>query len=79
MSGLSSGNLWLMAQFYNEYCQDENLVPLVREISWSKHIVILKRCKNSQERQFYILATKKFGWTKEVLIHQVGNKTFEKY
>jgi predicted nuclease of restriction endonuclease-like (RecB) superfamily len=79
MTGFSVGNLWLMAQFYSEYHTDENLVPLVREISWSKHIVILKKCKDSQERQFYTLATKKFGWTKDILIHQVENKTFEKY
>ena len=79
MRGLSAGNLWLMAQFYAEYHADENLVPLVREISWSKHITILKKCKESQERQFYIHATKKFGWTKNVLIHQIENKSFEKY
>jgi predicted nuclease of restriction endonuclease-like (RecB) superfamily len=79
MGGLSVGNLWLMAQFYIEYQSDTNLVPLVREISWSKHVVILKKCKDSQQRQFYIIATKKFGWTKDVLIHQVENKTYEKY
>lgn len=79
MSGFSVGNLWLMAQFYSEYQMDENLVPLVREISWSKHVVILKKCKDSQERQFYTLATKKFGWTKDVLIHQVESKTYERY
>ena len=79
MSGFSEGNLWLMAQFYSEYHAAENLVPLVREISWTKHIVILKKCKDVQERQFYIIATKKFGWTKNILIHQVENKTYEKY
>lgn len=79
MSGFSVGNLWLMAQFYTEYHTEENLVPLVREISWSKHIVILKKCKNSQERQFYTIATKKFGWTKNILMHQVENKTYERY
>jgi predicted nuclease of restriction endonuclease-like (RecB) superfamily len=71
IGGFSVGNLWLMAQFYTEYQVDENLVPLVREISWSKHITILKRTKDSLERKFYILATKKFGWTKNVLIHQL--------
>lgn len=79
MSGFSEGNLWLMAQFYSEYHAAENLVPLVREISWTKHIVILKKCKDLQERQFYTIATQKFGWTKNVLIHQVENKTYEKY
>lgn len=33
MGGFSAGNLWLIAQFYTEYQGDENLVPLVREIS----------------------------------------------
>lgn len=79
VGGFSEGNLWLMAQLYSEYNADENLVPLVREISWSKHVTILKKCKNNLERQFYIEATKKFGWTKNVLIHQIENKTYEKY
>jgi len=79
MTGFSVSNLWYMSQFYSEYQSDTNLEPLVREISWSKHVIILKKCKNTQERQFYILATKKFGWTKDVLIHQVENKTYEKY
>jgi predicted nuclease of restriction endonuclease-like (RecB) superfamily len=77
--GFSEGNLWLMARFYTEYHAVENLVPLVQEISWSKHTAILKRCKDNLERQFYILATKKFGWSKNVLIHHVENKTYEKY
>lgn len=68
-----------MAQFYSEYQSVENLQPLVAEISWTKHIVILNKCKDSLERQFYILSTKKFGWTKNVLIHQIENKTYEKY
>jgi predicted nuclease of restriction endonuclease-like (RecB) superfamily len=38
--GFSEGNLWLMAQFYSEYHTVTNLVPLVREISWTKHIII---------------------------------------
>jgi len=79
VGGFSVGNLWLMAQFYNEYQSDTNLVPMVREISWSKHIVILKKCKDPQERLFYTQATKKFGWTKDVLTNQIENKTFERY
>ena len=64
-----------MVQFYTEYQSVENLQSLVGEISWSKHTVILGKCKNPKEREFYILATKKFGWTKNVLIHQIENKT----
>ena len=78
VSGFSTTNLWLMAQFYTEYHSVEFLQPLVGEISWTKHVAILNKCKNNQERQFYILATRKFGWTKNILIHQIENKTFER-
>lgn len=50
-----------MARFYAEYQSDEMLQPL-GEISWSEHIVILTKCKEMQQRQFYILATKKCGY-----------------
>ncbi|MDR0368025.1 MAG: PDDEXK nuclease domain-containing protein, partial [Bacteroidales bacterium] len=78
-TGFSAGNLWLMAQFYTESHAIGNLVPLVREISWSKHVSILKKCKDNLEREFYIRSTRKFGWTKNVLIHQIENKSYEKY
>lgn len=79
IGGFSTTNLWLMAQFYTEYHTEENLQPLVGEISWTKHITILNKCKDNLERQFYILSTKKFGWTKNVLLNQIKNKTYEKY
>jgi predicted nuclease of restriction endonuclease-like (RecB) superfamily len=79
ISGFSERNLWLMTQFYNEYQNAEFLQPLVAEISWTKHITIMSKCKDNEERRFYIMATKNFGWTKNVLIHQIENKTYEKY
>ncbi|MCL2436324.1 MAG: PDDEXK nuclease domain-containing protein [Lentimicrobiaceae bacterium] len=79
VGGFSERNLWLMAQFYTEYQYATNLQPLVAEISWTKHVIILNRCKDNLERQFYIQATKKFGWTKNVLIHQIEGKSYEKY
>ncbi|MCL2098367.1 MAG: PDDEXK nuclease domain-containing protein [Bacteroidales bacterium] len=79
MSGFSARNIWYMQQFYTEYKDNAILQPLVAEISWSKHLVIMSKCKDMQERQFYILSTKKFGWTKDVLIHQVEIKTYERY
>jgi predicted nuclease of restriction endonuclease-like (RecB) superfamily len=45
-TGFSTTNLWYMVQFYNQYHNDPILQPLVGEISWSKHIVILSKCKD---------------------------------
>ena len=79
IKSFSTSNLWYMAQFYTEYHDNEILQPLVGEISWVKNVVIMSKCKDAHERQFYITATKKFGWTKKVLIHQIENKSYEKY
>jgi predicted nuclease of restriction endonuclease-like (RecB) superfamily len=76
--GFSAQNLWYMRQFYREYCSAEKLQPLVGEISWTKNIIILSRCKDPLEREFYIRMTRKFGWSKNVLIHQIENQTYEK-
>lgn len=78
-NGFSAQNLWFMRQFYREYSEKPNLQPLIREISWSKNIVILGRCKDDLEREFYLRATARFGWTKSVLQHQIDNKSYEKH
>ena len=76
--GLSSSNLWRMKAFFEAYEGSEKLAPLVREIGWSHNLVILERCKDPLEREFYIRMTRKFGWTKNVLIHQIENQSYEK-
>jgi len=78
-SGFSTQNLWYMRQFYREYSMLQNLQPLVGEISWSKHIIILAKCKEPLQREFYLRATARYGWTKRVLEHQIENATYEKY
>ena len=40
--------------------------------------VVLQRCKDPLEREFYIRMTRKFGWSKNVLIHQIENQSYEK-
>ncbi len=78
MSGFSVQNLWKMKQFYEEYSKNIKLSPVVREISWTHNSIILNKCKNDLEREFYIRMSRKMGWSKNVLIHQIENKTYEK-
>ena len=42
-------------------------------------MAIMEKCKDQLEREFYIKMTKKYGWTKEVLINHIENRTYEKY
>lgn len=79
IKGFSMQNLWNMRQFYLEYKDDEKLQPLVGEISWTKNVVIFQKSKENLEREFYIKSVLKFGWTKDVLINHIENKTYEKF
>lgn len=78
ISGFSAANLWQMRLFYESYVNNEKLALMVREIGWSHNLVIVEKCKDDLEREFYIRMTRKFGWTKNVLIHQIENQTYEK-
>ncbi|WP_425214407.1 PDDEXK nuclease domain-containing protein [Tumidithrix helvetica] len=78
VSGFSARNIWNMRSFYLSYSQNEKLQPMVAEIGWSHNLAIMERCKDDLEREFYLWMTRKFGWTKNVLIHQIENQTYEK-
>ena len=79
IKGFSTQNLWYMRQFYNEYKNNEKLQPMVGEISWSKHLIVMSKCKDDLEREFYIKMTKKYGWTKSVLTHQIEGGSYESF
>ena len=64
-----------MRDLYLAYRDKAKLQPLVAEISWVKNLVILGRCKDDLEREFYLRATARFGWTRAMLQHQVDNRS----
>ena len=78
-NGFSARNLWNMLDFFHAYAEQTKLQPLVAEISWAKNLLIMARCKDSLEREFYLRATARFGWTKSVLQHQLDNQSYAQY
>lgn len=78
ISGFSAANLWRMRQFYEAYAGSEKLAQLVREIGWGHNIVIMEKCKDDLAREFYVRMTRKFGWSRSVLVHQIENQSYEK-
>lgn len=38
----------------------------------------MERCKEELQREFYIKMSRRYGWTKNVLIHQIDNQTYER-
>ena len=78
-SGFSVQNLWYMRKFYREYKDFPILQPLAGEIAWTKNTLILDRCQDPLEREFYLRGTARYGWTRRVLDHQIDNQTYQKY
>lgn len=76
--GFSASNLWRMKGFYEACQHSKKLAPLVREVGWSHNLVIMERCSDDLEREFYLRMTRKFGWSKHVLVHQIKNQSYEK-
>jgi predicted nuclease of restriction endonuclease-like (RecB) superfamily len=64
IKGFSSTNLWYMKQFFEEYRSSKILQPLVGEISWSKHLVIMANAKTSRKGSFIFLQQKNMAGPK---------------
>ncbi|MHB9106326.1 MAG: PDDEXK nuclease domain-containing protein [Armatimonadota bacterium] len=79
LAGFSSRNLWRMRDFYSTYHQNAKLPPLVAEISWSHNILIIEKCKDDQEREFYLRAVRKYGWSKSTLQEQIATDAFRRF
>jgi predicted nuclease of restriction endonuclease-like (RecB) superfamily len=78
VGGFSASNLWRMKAFFEAYAAAEVLAPLVREVAWTHNLVILERCHDDLAREFYLRMTARFGWSKNVLVHQIENQAYEK-
>jgi len=78
IGGFSSRNIWRMRNFYLAYHGNEKLTPMVAEIGWTHNLVIMEKCKDDLQREYYIRMTKKMGWTKNVLTLQIESQSYEK-
>ena len=78
VGGFSRRNVFYMREFYIAYRDLPKVQPLVAQIGWTQNLIVLQRCRDPLEREFYIRMTRKFGWTKNVLIHQIENQSYEK-
>lgn len=76
--GFSVRNIWNMRNLYLCYRNNEKLQQVVAEIGWGHNLVILQKCKDALQREFYLRMTRKFGWSRDVLVHYIENQTYAK-
>jgi hypothetical protein len=76
--GFSAQNLWRMRQFYETWRGENKLSPLVRELTWTNNLLIMGKCKRSQEREFYLRLAVREHWAKRQLERQIDSALFER-
>ena len=54
IKGFNRRGLYRMKQFYETYKDNEIVTPLVTQISWTNHLLIMSGCKTDEEMEFYI-------------------------
>jgi len=78
IKGFSASNIWRMKQFYETYCNNEKLAPLVREINWTHNLIIMSRAKTEEAREFYLLLCNYNNYSKRELERQIDSMLFER-
>ena len=76
--GFTRPNLFRMRQFFEAYRHHEKVSPLVRQLSWSHHLIILSQCKLDEEREFYMRRAIAERWGKRELERQCRARAFQR-
>jgi predicted nuclease of restriction endonuclease-like (RecB) superfamily len=69
--GYTRRNLFRMRQFFEAYRGQKKVSPLVTQLPWTHHLIILSQAQRTEERQFYLLAAIRERWTKRELERQI--------
>ena len=78
MRGFTRRNLFRMRRFYETYREDVIVTPLVSQLPWSHHLVILEQSKRPEEREFYLRLAIRERWSKRELERQFKTALFER-
>lgn len=79
IKGFNKRGLYRMCRFYETYRDDEIVSPLVTQLSWTNHLLIMSKAKTKEERDFYLALAAKEHYTKRELERQLDSAYYERY
>ncbi len=79
LKGFNRRGLYRMKQFYETYKDDEFVTPLVTQISWTNHLLIMSGTKSAEERHFYMQLCIKENYSKRELERQIDSAYYQRY
>lgn len=77
LEGFSKRNLLYMRQFAEAYPDFSMVQAPLAQISWYHNITLLQKCPD-ESRRFWYAAALENGWSRDVLVHQIETRLFER-
>lgn len=78
MKGLSARNLKYMRRFADEYRDNIFVQEVLAQITWYHNITLIEKVKNQQERNWYTQKIIEYGWSRNVLVHQIELNLYQR-
>ena len=79
IKGFNRRGLYRMRQFYETYKDNEFVSPLVTQISWTNHLVIMSGTKEMEEKEFYMTLCVREKYSKRELERQIESSYYHRY
>jgi predicted nuclease of restriction endonuclease-like (RecB) superfamily len=78
LQGLSTRNLKYMRALAEAYPDEAFVQQVVAQIPWGHNVRLLDAVKEPAEREWYLRQTIQHGWSRNVLVHQIGTGLFRR-
>jgi predicted nuclease of restriction endonuclease-like (RecB) superfamily len=78
MKGLSPRNLQYMTAMVRAWGEDANVPQVVAHLPWGHIRTILDKAATGEERDWYAAAAVQYGWSRNVLLNMMMNRSMER-
>jgi len=78
MKGFSPRNLKYMRAFAEAWPEEQIVQQLVAQIPWGHNVRLLDYVEDPTERLWYVQQTIEHGWSRNVLVHQIESKLYQR-
>lgn len=82
IKGFSERNLKYIRQWYLFYSKGprigQQVVAQLTTIPWGHNIQIMTKCRDFNEAIYYVENTLRYNWSRNILVHQIESKLYER-
>ena len=78
LKGFSRRNLHYMRAIAQAWPDEQFVQQLAAQIPWFHNCILLDKVKNPTEREWYIKQTVQNGWSRDILVHQIESKLYQR-